>query len=53
MGKGERRKKDQAHAEYMRKHKIQRTNGACPICHKMVSIGGAGLINHFGSQSCR
>lgn len=53
MGKAERRKKDQAHAEYMKKHNIQRNSGNCPICHKSVSTGGKGLDLHFRSNNCR
>jgi hypothetical protein len=52
MGLAERRKKDSSHAQYMKKHNVERSTFQC-ICAKPVGIGMQKLIQHFASGNCR
>lgn len=53
MGKAERRKKDQATAEFMRKHAVKRSTMNCPICHHQVGVGGKAFDLHLRSTHAK
>jgi len=36
MTKAARREKNQKIAQYMKDHKIERTQGRCPVCYRLV-----------------
>lgn len=52
MGLAERRKKDSAHAQYMKKMGIERGVFRC-FCGSLVGIGLTKVLQHFASGNCK
>lgn len=50
MGKQDRSGKDKERASRMKAEGTRRTTGACPNCHRPISIGGHALSIHL--QNC-
>lgn len=49
--KNNRKQKDQAMAEYMKKKGIMRTTSQCPMCHHTIGLNTLPL--HLGREVCR